>query len=163
MDWGTAKTMQWKTLILIAGGFALSAGVEASGLSNIIASAFAPIQHLPCSIMLLCTISLIALITDWLLSSNVAVAALVLPVLAGIADLLDIDRLTLLVPATIACSLSFCSPVSTPPNAIAYSTGVLTVAEMVQAGICVAACSVVLTWLFSLTLGQLVFGYSSCW
>lgn len=67
--------------------------------------------------------------------------------------------LALMVPATVACSLSFSSHVETPPNAIAFYTGYLTVAEMVRAGGLMAAGGVTLTWLFSMTLWEAVFDF----
>eukprot|EP00854_Cymbomonas_tetramitiformis_P003722 gene3722-4663_t len=130
MDWDAANKLKWSTLLLIGGGFALSAGVEKSGLSNLIAKAFEPLQDLQCHVTVLVTIVLVVFITDWLLSSNVAVATLVLPILNSSANHLKLDPLALLIPATIACSMSYCSPVSTPPNAIAFSTGVMHVRDM---------------------------------
>jgi len=160
MDWAAAKTIKWNTLILIAGGFALSAGVTASGLDRLIAKAFSPLERLPNDFTVLCTIALVVLITDWLVSSNVAVATLTLPILGSVAEDMGLHKLALMVPATVACSLSFCSPVATPPNAIAYSTGHLRVSEMVQTGAVVAAMAVLGTWAFSLSLGELVFDYT---
>jgi len=159
MDWAAAKTIKWNTLILIAGGFALSAGVTGSGLDRLIANAFSPLEAMPNDVTMLCCIILTVFITDWLVSSNVAVATLALPILGGVAEDMGLHKLALMVPATIACSLSFCSPVATPPNAIAFSTGHLKVSEMVVTGSMMAACGVVLTWIFAKTLGAEVFGY----
>lgn len=126
MDWEAAKQVKWNTLILIAGGFALSAGVESSGLDKMIAEAFQPMTNLPPQATVLFVVALVVFVTDWLVSSNVAVATLVLPILASVARQMGLNELTLMIPATVACSLSFCSPVSTPPNAIAYSSGCVT-------------------------------------
>ncbi|KAK3271979.1 hypothetical protein CYMTET_19701 [Cymbomonas tetramitiformis] len=162
MDWDAANKLKWSTLLLIGGGFALSAGVEKSGLSNLIAKAFEPLQDLQCHVTVLVTIVLVVFITDWLLSSNVAVATLVLPILNSSANHLKLDPLALLIPATIACSMSYCSPVSTPPNAIAFSTGVMHVRDMVSTGALVAICGIILTWLFALYIVPFVFSYSTC-
>ena len=160
MDWDAAKTIKWSTLILISGGFALSAGVTASGLDRLIAEAFSPLEALPHPVTLLATISLVVFITDWLVSSNVAVATLTLPILGTVAEDMGLHKLALMIPATIACSLSFCSPVATPPNAIAFSTGILKISEMVKTGACVATCAIVMTWCFSMTVGGNIFDYS---
>jgi sodium-dependent dicarboxylate transporter 2/3/5 len=67
--------------------------------------------------------------------SNTAVATLVLPVLAAVADGTDMAPAILMVPAAMAASSGFMLPVSTAPNAIAYGTGRVTIAEMAREGV----------------------------
>ena len=58
-----------------------------------------------------------------------------LPVLSGTAIALQIDPRLLMIPATISASCAFMLPISTPPNAIVFSTGYVTVPQMARAGI----------------------------
>ena len=78
------------------------------------------------------TTTFAALLTE--ICSITASAALLLPLLAELATQLCIHPLYILLPATLACSLSFMLPAATPANAVAYGTGKLTVFDMVKSG-----------------------------
>ena len=78
------------------------------------------------------------------LMSNVALVAVLAPVMAGIAIGLEIPILHLLVPITIASSCAFMLPMATPPNAIVFASGYVKVSEMVRAGILINILSILL-------------------
>ena len=80
----------------------------------------------------LMTTTFAALLTE--ICSITASAALLLPLLSELATQLCIHPLYILLPATLACSLSFMLPAATPANAVAYGTGKLTVFDMVKSG-----------------------------
>jgi sodium-dependent dicarboxylate transporter 2/3/5 len=89
--------------------------------------------------------------------SNVALVAVLAPVVAGIALGLDIPIIHLLIPVTIASSCAFMLPMATPPNAIVFASGYIEVKDMVRAGIWLNLISVglltavyqwVIPWLF---------------
>jgi sodium-dependent dicarboxylate transporter 2/3/5 len=67
--------------------------------------------------------------------SNVALVAVLAPVVAGIAIGLEIPILYLLIPVTMASSCAFMLPMATPPNAIVFASGYIKVHEMARAGI----------------------------
>lgn len=69
------------------------------------------------------------------LMSNVALVAVLAPVVAGIAIGLEIPLLYLLIPVTIASSCAFMLPMATPPNAIVFASGYIKVHQMARAGI----------------------------
>ena len=75
--------------------------------------------------------------------SNVALVTVLLPVVFGIAGELEVDALLLTVPVTLAASCAFMMPISTPPNAVVYSSGYVSVKEMLRAGVWVNMISVV--------------------
>jgi sodium-dependent dicarboxylate transporter 2/3/5 len=93
----------------------------------------------------------IVLLTE--LTSNTATAATFLPVIASLAVGLGRDPLLLLVPATLAASCAFMMPVATPPNAIVYGSGKVTVPQMVRAGIWLNLVFVVLLTAVAVLLG----------
>jgi sodium-dependent dicarboxylate transporter 2/3/5 len=68
------------------------------------------------------------------LTSNIATAATFLPVLGAIAIEAGIPPMVLCVPVTLAASCAFMLPVATPPNAIVYASGMLTIPDMARAG-----------------------------
>jgi sodium-dependent dicarboxylate transporter 2/3/5 len=69
------------------------------------------------------------------LMSNVALVAVLAPVVAGIAIGLNIPILNVLIPVTMASSCAFMLPMATPPNAIVFASGYVRVSEMVRAGV----------------------------
>jgi sodium-dependent dicarboxylate transporter 2/3/5 len=69
------------------------------------------------------------------LMSNVALVAVLAPVVAGIAIGLGIPILYLLIPVTMASSCAFMLPMATPPNAIVFASGYIKVHQMAKAGI----------------------------
>jgi sodium-dependent dicarboxylate transporter 2/3/5 len=69
------------------------------------------------------------------LTSNTATATIMMPVMAATAQALELHPFILMIPAVLAASSGFMLPVSTPPNAIVFASGYLTVPQMARAGI----------------------------
>ncbi len=69
------------------------------------------------------------------LTSNTATTAALVPILAAVAPGLGLRPYLLIFPATIAASCAFMLPVATPPNAIVFGSGHLTIAQMCKAGL----------------------------
>merc|ERR1719235_2019761 len=90
-------------------------------------------------------------------TSNVATATVLLPVLAKLACSIGIDPGLLLLPATLAASNAFMLPMATPPNAIVFSSGRVTIATMAKTGFIINVCASVITAFWVLTVGRLVF------
>lgn len=79
-------------------------------------------------------------------TSNVSTATVFLPILGSLAEDKGISVDYLMVPAAIACSYAFILPISTAPNAIAFSTGKLQTIDMVKAGTFLNILLVIVTW-----------------
>ena len=92
------------------------------------------------------------------IASNTAMAATIIPILGAVAPGIGIDPLLLLVPATLALSLAFMLPVGTPPNAIVFATGRVTMAQMVRGGVLMNTVSVLLITLAVYLLGPIAMG-----
>jgi sodium-dependent dicarboxylate transporter 2/3/5 len=92
------------------------------------------------------------------LASNLATAATLLPLLFEVARALEVDPLLLTVPAIVGASCGFMLPVATPPNAIAFGTGYISVRQMMRAGIWLDLAAVVLVPIFVYTLGSWALG-----
>jgi sodium-dependent dicarboxylate transporter 2/3/5 len=130
-DW--TQRIPWHVLVLLGGGFALAAGVQASGLAAWTASHIERLDGLPAPLLVLAVALLTALLSEFALNS--AVTALMMPILAASAAGLAIDPRLLMVPATLAASFTFMMPGGTAPNAMVFASGKLTVAQMVRAGL----------------------------
>src|SRR5690625_7936027 len=69
------------------------------------------------------------------LASNSATAAAFLPVIGSVAVMVGQDPLLLAIPVALVASCAFMLPVATPPNAIVYGSGVMSIPDMATAGI----------------------------
>lgn len=133
MDWQTMNRLPWHVLLLFGGGFALADGFVTSGLSEWVGRRCLALAELPVPVQILAVSAAITFLTE--LTSNVATANIVLPVLAGAARAAGINPLVLMLPATLASSSAFMLPVATPPNAIVYGTGLIPINTMVRTGL----------------------------
>jgi sodium-dependent dicarboxylate transporter 2/3/5 len=131
----TAKDIRrvpWDVLLLFGGGLALAEAIQGSGLSDYLAGIFGGIGTLPLVALVATMVALLVFWTEF--NSNVATAATFMPILAAIAASSDYSTLQLVAPAAMAASCGFMMPVGTPPNAIVFGTGRLTMQEMIRAG-----------------------------
>ncbi|MBB3036214.1 SLC13 family permease [Hoyosella altamirensis] len=134
MDWKTAQAgIPWGVLLLFGGGLSLAKAVQETGLSTYIGTKVDGFGVLPTVLMIAAVCLLILGLTE--LTSNTATAATFLPVLGGVALGLGIDPMLLLVPAAFAATCSFMLPVGTPPNAIVFGSGYVTMGQMIRAGV----------------------------
>uniref|UniRef100_A0A3Q3X9J3 Uncharacterized protein n=1 Tax=Mola mola TaxID=94237 RepID=A0A3Q3X9J3_MOLML len=134
LTWKVAqKKLPWGIVLLLGGGFALAKGSEESGLSKWMGDQMTPLQNIPPWAIAIILCLLIATFTEC--TSNVATATLFLPVLASMAQSIQINPLYVMVPCTLSASFAFMLPVATPPNAIVFSYGYLKVADMARTGI----------------------------
>lgn len=132
LDWETAKNIPWGILILFGGGIALSSAFTVSGLSRWIGESLRYFSNFsPFWIIIIVSLAAIAL-TE--VTSNTAAATIFMPIMGGLAVFLKVHPHILMIPVTISVSLAFMLPVSTPPNAVVFSSGYLEISDMVKAG-----------------------------
>jgi sodium-dependent dicarboxylate transporter 2/3/5 len=132
LDWKTAERIPWGILILFGGGLALAEGFEVTGLAEWIGQRFTLIEGISFFVLLLIIIASVNFLTE--VTSNVATASMLLPILASVALKLDLHPFGLMVGATLAASCAFMLPVATPPNAVVFGSGFLQMKDMVKAG-----------------------------
>ncbi len=132
IDWKDTQRLAWGILILFGGGLALARGMAVSGIVDTVSNAIASSE-----ISILFTAALLITLMLFMteLMSNVALVAVLAPVVAGIAIGLDIPLLYLLIPVTIASSCAFMLPMATPPNAIVFASGYIRVHQMARVGV----------------------------
>jgi sodium-dependent dicarboxylate transporter 2/3/5 len=141
------RRVPWEVLLLFGGGLALAEAIQVSGLSAAMGEALAGIGAWPLIALIATMVTLLVFWTE--LNSNVATAATFMPILAAIAATSDYPVLQLVAPAAIAASCGFMLPVGTPPNAIVFGTGRLTMQDMILAGWRVNLAAIVIVTLVS--------------
>jgi sodium-dependent dicarboxylate transporter 2/3/5 len=139
--WKDTSKLAWGILILFGGGLALAQGMSTSGIVDMVANGIAQSE-----ISVLFTAALLIFLMLFMteLMSNVALVAVLAPVVAGIAIGLDIPMLHLLIPVTIASSCAFMLPMATPPNAIVFASGYVKIPQMARVGVILNLIAVVL-------------------
>ena len=125
---------KWSTLLLIGGGLSLGAALEVTGLVNVISDWLMDFTAGGSPIIAI-TIVVVSGLGISIIASNTASAGIFLPIAIGLAQRIGFSPVILAVSVGISTSLDFMLPVGTPPNAIAYSTGKVTMPEMIKAGV----------------------------
>ena len=132
MNWETAVKLPWGILLLFGGGLSLAAAIRANGVGEYIGHQLAFLSGIPTLLLVMAVIALVIFLTE--LTSNTATTATFIPILAALAPVFDLHPFMLIVPAAIAASCAFMLPVATPPNAIVFGSGHVTIQQMIRAG-----------------------------
>jgi sodium-dependent dicarboxylate transporter 2/3/5 len=140
LRWQYAEKLPWGVLILFGGGLTLARAVSDTGLADWIGASLHALGALPLIALVAITATLIIFLTE--LTSNIATTSTFLPVVGAIAIEAGFDPLLVTVPVTLAASCAFMLPVATPPNAIVFGSGLLTIPKMVRAGIALNVISI---------------------
>ncbi|UWX54377.1 DASS family sodium-coupled anion symporter [Maribacter litopenaei] len=141
LEWKDTQKLAWGILVLFGGGLALAEGMSVTGIVDLVAGAIAESDV---SILFTAALLIFLMLFMTELMSNVALVAVLAPVVAGIAIGLGLPIVYLLIPITMASSCAFMLPMATPPNAIVFASGYIKVHEMAKAGILLNLIAVIL-------------------
>ena len=133
LTWKQAERLPWAVLILFGGGLSLAAAIQQTGLADWIGAELGGLAGWPVFAVVIVVTAVVLFLTE--LTSNTATAAAFLPVVASLAVGIGADPMLLAIPTALAASCAFMMPVATPPNAIVYGTGGLTIPQMATAGL----------------------------
>jgi sodium-dependent dicarboxylate transporter 2/3/5 len=147
------RFVQWGTLVLLGGGFSLAAAIEASGLSHWMGAQLAALRD--SAPLLQITAASFTTVTLSAFASNAATVAVLLPVLASSVSPPHVN--SVLFAATFAASCDFALPAGTPPNAIVFGSGYLTIPLMVRTGVRLDVAAALLAALWCALAVPLVF------
>jgi sodium-dependent dicarboxylate transporter 2/3/5 len=144
MHWEDAVKLPWGILLLFGGGLAIASGFQASGLATFIAEKMIQLNGFSILFILLVVITAVNFLTE--ITSNLATIAMLLPILAPTAVILDVHPYLLMVGATLAASCAFMLPVATPPNAVVFGSNYLKISDMVRVGIVMNIISIIIVF-----------------
>ena len=156
MNWDWAKRLPFGILILFGGGLSLAGAISQTGLAGWIGTQLDVLGGLPPVLIVMAMITILIFLTE--LTSNTATTAAFLPVVAALAISLGENPMLLVAPAALAASCAFMLPVATPPNAIVYSSGQLTIAQMARAGFLLNVIAIIVITLVAYSALLVVFG-----
>jgi solute carrier family 13 (sodium-dependent dicarboxylate transporter), member 2/3/5 len=155
MDWESTRQLPWGVLVLFGGGLSLAAAVSSSGLALWMGQQLAPMGAGNILLLIIVATILVIFLTE--LTSNLGTTATFLPVIAAIALESGDNIMLYVVPVTLAASCAFMLPVATPPNAIVFSSGRVSIPQMVRAGFWLNMIAAVIAATAAVTLVPLVF------
>ncbi len=146
LEWSDTSNMSWGILLLFGGGIALAGALEETGVMQLIGNSLAETGPSNGIGIVLVVVVISIFLSE--VMSNVAQVIVFAPVLAAIADALQLDPLLLGIPMTLAASAASMLPMGTPPNAIVFGSGHIPLKDMLKAGFVINIISIVLITLF---------------
>lgn len=142
LDWKHASRLPLGVLLLFGGGLSLAAAFSATGVDRSIGQALAGLSGLPPWLVLVIATAAAVFLSEFV--SNTALVATFLPIVHGAAGAMGLDPAVLVLPLALGASTAFMLPAGTPPNAIVFSSGYLTVAQMARFGVLLNLLSIAL-------------------
>ncbi len=155
--WEDTLRLPWGAILLFGGGIALARGFEISGLAEWIGLQFNALQGIHILLLLVVLVAAVNFLTE--ITSNLATTAMILPILASLAVVADVHPFVLMVGAAMAASCAFMLPVATPPNAIVFGSGHISISDMMRAGFTLNVMSIVVVTLLVYFLLPLLWGF----
>jgi len=141
LNWQQAVRIDWGTLLLFGGGLSLGSLTFSTKLADIMGQKIIELtgaQSLWGITLVATTLAIILTET----TSNTASANMVIPIFIAIAQSVGVSAIPPALGACLACSLAFMLPVSTPPNAIVYGSGLIPITKMIRTGIVLELCGI---------------------
>ncbi len=155
LTWDQANKLPWGLLVLFGGGLSLASSIGSSGLGSWIGQGLTILGNVPPIILILAVATLIIFLTE--LTSNVATTSTFLPVVGAVAIALGIAPVALTIPVVLAASCAFMLPVATPPNAIVFGSGKISIPDMMKAGFALNIIGIILVTMFAYYLAPQIF------
>ena len=132
LNWEDAARLPWGVLLLLGAGFSLANGFQESGLDTVIAQGLGGLAGIPLFALLLLVATVVIFLTE--VTSNTATATVFMPIMVSLGVTLSVSPLPLMATAALAASLAFMLPVATPPNAVVFGSGYVTIPQMSRVG-----------------------------
>jgi sodium-dependent dicarboxylate transporter 2/3/5 len=133
LDWKTAVKIPWDVILLFGGGLAIANGFAKTGLAAYIASQLTLLE----GASIIVFVGAVVLITIFLteITSNTATATLLVPIMGAAAIAMGVHPYATIIGACVAASFAFMLPVATPPNAVVFGSGCVSIKQMAKAGV----------------------------
>lgn len=156
LEWKDTEKLPWGILLLFGGGLSLATALSKVGIIGIVGDAMGVVgSSLNITMIFLILVALMLFMTE--IMSNVALTAVLVPVVAGVAVGLNENPLWMTIPVTIASSCAFMLPMATPPNAIVFASGHIKVSQMVRVGVWLNLIAILLLVLLANTVLPYIF------
>ena len=155
LEWDVAQTIPWGVVLLFGGGMSLAYAISNSGLSAYLGHSIAGLASLHVLILIVTVTLLVLALTE--ITSNVATASAIMPVVGAMAMETGIPVEVIAVPVALAAGCAFMLPMATGPNAVVFATSRVSLPEMARIGFRINIIAVFVISLLSYYLTPLVF------
>lgn len=132
LDWTNGVKIPWGVILLFGGGLSIAAGFQETGLAEWLGGQLAVLDGVSMILILLVVITMTIFLTE--VTSNTATATMLMPILGALAVGISVHPFGLMVAGATAASFAFMLPVATPPNAIVFGSGYITIPQMAKVG-----------------------------
>ena len=134
LTWEQASRIEWGIILLYGGGLAIGELAFATGLARAFGEAITSWSPAPTAFTLTALFTGVAIVLSET-TSNTASANMIVPVVIAVAQAAGVDALQPAIGATLGASMGFMMPISTPPNAIVYGSGLVPLTAMMRYGL----------------------------
>ena len=134
ISWEEASRIDWGIVLLFGGGLSMGALADATGLTTAMGRGIAASMDQPSAFMLTAVFTGVAIVISEA-ASNTASATIIVPIAIAVSKAAGVSPLEPALGATFGASMGFMMPISTPPNAIVYSSGHVPITQMMRYGI----------------------------
>lgn len=133
MDWNKCKKLPWGIVLLLGAGFAIAEGVRTSGLADVLSTFLYFLETAPYLALAPAVCLIGSIITEF--TSNNSTTTLLLPLLIELAQSMHLESpFLLMVPGAIGAQFAFLLPTGTPSNIVGFTTGHLTLGDLIRTG-----------------------------
>ncbi|XP_044430474.1 tonoplast dicarboxylate transporter isoform X2 [Triticum aestivum] len=156
MDWNKCRKLQWNIVLLLGAGFAIADGFRTSGLTGILSDGLRFLEGAPTLVIVPVACVFSGVITEFM--SDDSTPTLVLPLFAELAKSIEVHPALLMISGAIGAQLSYLFPTGSPSNVVGFSTGHITIKDLVATGLPLKVVGVTALTVLLPTLGSVIFG-----
>jgi len=156
LTWAEGRRIPWDVLLLFGGGLSMAGALDGTGVTEWLGSQLAGLGGAPSVVVYLGIAVTVLLLSE--LASNLAVAAMTMPIMVSLSQVTGEPVILLMLVAGFAASTGFALPIATPPNAIVFGSGQVSVRDMAKGGLLLDLVAVVVVTGVMLLLGRGVLG-----
>ncbi len=148
LNWSDTEKLPWGILLLFGGGLALAKMLEVNGIVALLTDVLESFNNESIFVIIVAMVAITIFASELL--SNIALVVICVPIVAAFAKLAGFDILQLCIPLTLAASCAFMLPMGTPPNAIVFSSGFVSMGQMARAGLVLNIIGIILISFFGI-------------
>jgi solute carrier family 13 (sodium-dependent dicarboxylate transporter), member 2/3/5 len=148
LDWSNAVKIPWGVILLFGGGLAIAAAFDQTGLAAWLGEQLELLAGVPMVVIILAVVAMAVFLTE--VTSNTGMTAMLMPILAAVALGIGVHPYGLMIAGATAASFAFMLPVATPPNAIVFGSGYISLPQMARVGIGLNFIGIALITIFAL-------------
>lgn len=156
LDWSTAEKIPWGIVLLFGGGMSLASAINETGLGLFLGQLLSGAGAWPIWLLLALLTAMVLMLTE--VTSNIATASALMPVMGALGMLSGVPIEVLAAPVALAASCAFMFPMATGPNAVVFAAGQFSMLTMARAGLLLNLIAIVVIVFASLYLATPILG-----